>query len=422
MLWLKWGLLGVSALAWLALVVVLVQRWRKVSVRRLGAEAGALAAFGAATWALHYSVVIVPSGTAGIRVSQFSGTRSGTLFPGAHWIHPVVERVVLYDTREKILSHEAGALAAQSKEGLSVGLAVNVRYRIEPKRLDHIHASLPQPVEQELVPPIVASAFRQVLPNYMVREIFATRREEVRQTAARIITDKLMEDGIVVKEVMLRDIVLPHEYARGLEGLLLKEQENERMVYDLQVKEKQVRAAALEAEAVKARQVKKAEADAETRVLQAKAEADAMQHTLPLKEKQIQQSRLEAEARKETTLKNAEADAQARLIESRAEQERSKLMSEADALRIRVIASADAERLGQESAIFQRNPLLIQKIVAERLSDKMQIMMVPMDGKDFFATDVFRAASMMGASVNAPAAVKPAPAEETPRKPRNARR
>jgi len=35
--------------------------------------------------------------------------------------------------------------------------------------------------------------------------------------------------GIVIKEVVLRDIPAPAEYAKGLEGLLLKEQENERL-------------------------------------------------------------------------------------------------------------------------------------------------------------------------------------------------
>jgi len=35
---------------------------------------------------------------------------------------------------------------------------------------------------------------------------------------------------------------------------------------------------------------------------------------------------------------------------------------------------------------------LIQKIIAERLSDKLQIMMVPMDGKNFFANDVMHSA------------------------------
>ena len=62
------------------------------------------------------------------------------------------------------------------------------------------------------------------------------------------------------------------------------------------------------------------------------------------------------------------------------------------------------------------NPLLIQKIVAERLSDKMQIMMVPMDGRDFFATDVLR-----GLPTLTPPSPAPAPAErQSPR--RTARR
>jgi hypothetical protein len=42
--------------------------------------------------------------------------------------------------------------------------------------------------------------------------------------------------------------------------------------------------------------------------------------------------------------------------------------------------------------VLKQNPMLIQKIIAERLSDKLQIMMVPVDGKNFFANDVFRSA------------------------------
>ena len=45
---------------------------------------------------------------------------------------------------------------------------------------------------------------------------------------------------------------------------------------------------------------------------------------------------------------------------------------------------------------LKTNPLLIQKIVAEKLSDKVQIMMVPMDGKFFFANDVLRTSAMGG--------------------------
>ena len=51
---------------------------------------------------------------------------------------------------------------------------------------------------------------------------------------------------------------------------------------------------------------------------------------------------------------------------------------------IRKIASADAERMKSEAVLLEQNPLLINKIVAERLSDKLQLMMVPSDAKIFF--------------------------------------
>ena len=54
------------------------------------------------------------------------------------------------------------------------------------------------------------------------------------------------------------------------------------------------------------------------------------------------------------------------------------------------MAGADAERVKSEALVLKESPLLIQKIVAERLSDKVQIMMVPMDGKFFFANDVLK--------------------------------
>ncbi len=161
------------------------------------------------------------------------------------------------------------------------------------------------------------------------------------------------------------------------------------MSVETELKQKQVRIAELEAEATKVQQIKQAEGEAQVHVLQAKGEADAMQYTLPLKEKQIQQSKLEAEARKEATIQNAEASAQAKIIDSKAETERRKLLAEAEADRIRLTAAADAERMQSEAAVLKQNPLLINKIVAEKLSDKLQIMMVPADGK-FFMNDVLR--------------------------------
>jgi regulator of protease activity HflC (stomatin/prohibitin superfamily) len=357
------------------------------------------------------SIVVLPSGTAGVRVSQVSGTVGGTLYPGTHFVAPLVQHVETYNVRDQIYSTNATdasknkttALKVYSREGLPLGLGISVRYQLDPRRLPYMESNLPRPIESELLPAVVANAFRQTISGYMVRDVFSTRREEVRRAAADTIARRLASDGIVVKEVMLRDIDLPQEYAKGLEGLLVKAQENDRLTIEVEMKQKMVRTAELEAEADKVRQVKQSEARAQSTVLEAKAQADAMQYTLPLKEKQIQQSRLEAEARKEATVKGAEAAAQAKVIDSKAELEKRNLMSEADAQRVRLLAVADAARMKSEAEVLKDNPLLIQKIIAERLSDKVQIMMVPIDGKGFFANDVLRAAtSTSGMSMVAP--------------------
>src|SRR5437762_854151 len=57
-------------------------------------------------------IVVVPSGMGGVRVSQTSGTRPGTLYPGVHFVMPLVDSVALYDTRDQVLT------TASSKDGL----------------------------------------------------------------------------------------------------------------------------------------------------------------------------------------------------------------------------------------------------------------------------------------------------------------
>ena len=171
------------------------------------------------------SMVVIPDGSAGVRVSQIWGARPGTLYPGVHVVAPLIDTVAIYDTREQVYSTSAtevpkrvDVLTVQAREGLNIGLAVCVRYRLDPKRLDSIHTNLPQPVGEEVVAPIVSTIYRQLAPNYVTREIFATKREELRTSAAAAITARLGSDGIIVREVLLRDLKLPEEYAKGLEG------------------------------------------------------------------------------------------------------------------------------------------------------------------------------------------------------------
>jgi regulator of protease activity HflC (stomatin/prohibitin superfamily) len=351
------------------------------------------------------SIIVVPDGQAAVRVSQISGVEPGTLYAGTHLLSPLIERVELFDVRDRVLATDAierahsklEVLTVESHEGLNVGLAITVRYRIDPQRLAYVQANLPQPVDEQVVEPVVTSVFRDLAPNYVVRDIFSSKRDEFRDRAAKEITQRLSGDAIVVKEVMLKKVDLPDEYAKGLEGLLMKEQEDDQTSVEADIQLKRVKIAESQAEAEKVRQVKRAEGDAQARVIQAKAESDSMQYTLPLKQKQIEQSKLEAQARKEATIQNAEAEAQAKVIDSKAEQERQTLLADAEANQIRVTAKAHSEELQLEAAALKSNPLLVQYTVAQKLSDKVQIMLVPSDGKFFFTNDVLRSMTKGGA-------------------------
>ena len=171
-----------------------------------------LVAFSVAPLLIGSSIAVVPSGEAGVRVNQFAGTRPGTLYPGVHWIVPFIETLETYNIRDSIFittldedlkKPQPSSLLVQTREGLTVGLAVAVRYRLDPSRLAYIHANLPQPIEGEMIAPAISAVFRDLAPTYVVREMFATKRDELRQLATTRITAKLAADGIVVKDVIL---------------------------------------------------------------------------------------------------------------------------------------------------------------------------------------------------------------------------
>ena len=204
------------------------------------------------------TILVIPDGHAGVVISQMYGVLPETLYPGTHLIFPLFDRVQTYDIRDQVFSKAAAqsskekreVLTIDAKEGLSIGLGVTVRYRVDPKKLNYIQANVPQPMDAEVVEPVVTSIFREIGPNYVVREIFSSKREEFRQQAARLITARLAQDGIVVKEVLLGRVDLPEEYAQGLEGLLLKEQQDDQTDIEAEIEAKRVKIADSQAQEV----------------------------------------------------------------------------------------------------------------------------------------------------------------------------
>jgi hypothetical protein len=84
-------------------------------------------------------------------------------------------------------------------------------------------------------------------------------------------------------------------------------------------------------------------------------------------------------------MKDAEGDAEARKIETLAEADSRRKLSDADAYRIEVTGKANGAQMERDSVLIAKNPLLIQKMLADKLSDKIQVIVAPPSAGGFFA-------------------------------------
>lgn len=319
----------------------------------------------------------IPNGMAGIRNSVFDQTP--TIFRnGSVLIVPGVHSMRLLDLRDQVYQPEDmrfvdSRAPLQSLEGLSIGMDINVRYALDPKKLKQTAFKLPNKIGADIVAPAVQGMIYRVTSAYTIKEIFSTKRQIIQQTLEEELSKKLAVDGIILKGVQIGKVDLPKNYKRGMEAKLAEELASEKMHYTLALNAKEIEQTALIAEAQKVKRKKNAEAAALEQVIAAKAQRDAMKHILPFKEKQIKQKQLEAEARKQTRIKQAEGNAKARTIEAIGEAESRQKLAEAEAYRLNLIGKANAEQMEREGRLITKHPLLIQKAMADKLSDKIQV-------------------------------------------------
>jgi len=356
-------------------------------------------------------VQVVPAGEVGVRINRLTGGLS-VIPEGPTLMLPLVHELRRYPLRDQVYRPQdsasaEGAAPFQTVEGLSVGLAVTVRYAIDPSRVGEVAKRLPVDVGRDLIEPVVDGVLHRALARHTVREIFTDKRVEIQDAVEGELRGLLAKDGISVRSLYLGHVDLPEQYRKGLEGMLSEELATEKMRYTLQLKEKRVKESELEGDAAKVQREKAAEAAASEEIIAAKAREEAMKHVLPLKEKEIEQRRLEAEARKVQRMKDAEGDAEARKIETAAEADARRKLADAEAYRIEATGKANAAQLERDSVLIARNPLLIQKTLADKLSDKIQVIVAPPSAGGFFAGGLLgmqgQARGAVAASTNAAA-------------------
>lgn len=353
---------------------------RVLQARRALAAGAAVAVAG---WLLvaHPPLETAGPGELGVRTNRVTGEvyqwRDGSalVLPGLHEAQRFMLRDRVYKPQQ--IARADGAAPVQSVEGLSVGVDLVVRYALNPERIAATARSMPADLGTDVVEPAVQGVVYKVFARYTVREIFSTRRQEIQQALENELRARLSADGLLLRSVLVGKVDLPADYKRGMEGLLAEELATQKMRYTLELKDKRVKETELEAAADKVRREVRAEAAAREQVIAARAQEEAMKHVLPFKQRQIEQRQLEAEAEKQSRMKVAEGNAQARRIEASGEADARRRLAEAEAFRMEKVGQANAEQMAREGSLLSRHPLLIQKTLADKLSDKVQVIIAP---------------------------------------------
>ena len=232
-----------------------------------------------------YQVAVVVS-----LLQPTQGIRPEPLQAGLHWVWPMAERAVIYPIywqtytmANRPFENEtpvADAIVTRTLDSQQVTMDVSIIYRIDPAKVVGLHVLWQNRFKDELLRPNVRAILRREVAQYTVDEVNSNQRTKLEQELDQSLKAVARDNGLIVKEVLLRNIAFTPEYASSVErkqvalqGEKMKEHEAQQIVNLAQGEARRIQLIAqAEANAVRI----KAEAAAAARLIQAEAEKQAL--------------------------------------------------------------------------------------------------------------------------------------------------
>ena len=234
--------------------------------------------------------VIIESGQVGIKATTGKFDEV-PLNPGFHLYLPVFQKVIIVDTKVRLLNYrsveemsgfDAGikinpAINILDARGLPVSIELTVQYRLTASGAPATIATWGLSWEDKIVNPVVRNVVRNVVGGYNAEEL-PTKRNEIAtlvEQGIRKDIEALENKPVTIESVQLREIVLPAKIKEQIEKVQIANQEAERVRYEVQraKQEAEKRAALANGEAEAKRIEAQGRADAVS--IEAKAQASA---------------------------------------------------------------------------------------------------------------------------------------------------
>lgn len=188
----------------------------------------------------------INAGKVGVQ-SLYGSVQSGVLESGLHLINPLLD-VTDFDiqTQNYTMSaiHDEGeksgddAIRVLSNDGLEVVIDLTVLYRILPADAPKIYKQIGENYTDKIVRPITRTRIRDNAVYYDAVALYSTKRNEFQQRIFKSIEDDFKKRGLVLEQLLIRNINLPASVKTTIESKINAEQEAQKMTFVLQ-KEKQ---------------------------------------------------------------------------------------------------------------------------------------------------------------------------------------
>jgi len=187
-------------------------------------------------WLFFASIIIVDAGQTGV-YSLFGRVKDQELRSGFHLVIPLAKVTKMSIRTEEytmsIVSDEgkkqgSDAITALTKEGLSVDLDMTVLYRIDEEKASDLYKNVGLTYDEKIIRPSIRSVIREVIAQYEAKNIYSEKRQEATINIQTNLKSDLKSRGIIIEEVLLRNVVLPANLANSIQEKLQAEQESEK--------------------------------------------------------------------------------------------------------------------------------------------------------------------------------------------------
>src|SRR3989449_3451735 len=179
------------------------------------------------------STTSIPTGHVGV-LTLFGRVTGQTLPEGIHLVNPL-KSVQKMSVQTQSVKESANV---PSNEGLILALDTSLLFRLDKDKAAYVYQTVGENYAEKIVEPTLRAAIRASTSAHSANALYTNARELVQQQIQDELTKQLAPRGVIVENVLLRDVQLPAMLKGSIEAKQQAEQDALRMSFILQ-KEKQ---------------------------------------------------------------------------------------------------------------------------------------------------------------------------------------